>query len=198
MPLRELPTRLLADEVVGLPVVGSGVAPCDLFWETDARFSPGVLCAPRAADGARRADVRANAGIPATPLPGGLPYGIRQESEVTWPSGFPVYFMIFFPDPVPGQTIRDVVAARPRFVEEVAARHPDSPESGRSGNCPGGWSVMRLAPRPRRMARPGQRAAPGPAFRRARRLGLDSRWPWASELPGSSRCGGSKRDGVQR
>ena len=27
---------------------------------------------------------------------------------MTWPSGYPVSFVIFFPDPLPGQTIRDV------------------------------------------------------------------------------------------
>ena len=53
--------------------------------------------------------------------------------------------MIFFPDPVPGQTIRDVVAAQARFVQAVAARHPDSPKPVVFGNCQGGWSVMLLA-----------------------------------------------------
>ena len=62
-----------------------------------------------------------------------------------WPSGYPVYFVIFFCDPVPGQTICDVVAAQARFVEEVAARHPDSPKPVLFGNCQGGWSVMLLA-----------------------------------------------------
>ncbi len=73
--------------------------------------------------------------------------GFKQDSQVgvALRAGYPVYFVIFFPDPVPGQTIRDVVAAQGRFVEEVAARHPDSPKPVIFGNCQGGWSVMLLA-----------------------------------------------------
>jgi hypothetical protein len=73
-----------------------------------------------------------------------------------------------FPDPVPGQTIRDGIAARARFTPEVAARHVDSPKPVLFGNCLRGWSVMLLAPaRTRRMARRGQLEAPGTASRRA-------------------------------
>jgi hypothetical protein len=57
---------------------------------------------------------------------------------LTRPSGYPVSFVIFFPDPVPGQTIRDVVAAQARFVQEVAARHLDSPKPVLFGDCLGG------------------------------------------------------------
>ncbi len=40
--------------------------------------------------------------------------GFKQDSQVgvALKAGYPVYFVIFFPDPVPGQTIRDVVAAQ--------------------------------------------------------------------------------------
>jgi pimeloyl-ACP methyl ester carboxylesterase len=73
--------------------------------------------------------------------------GFKQESQVgvALRAGYPVYFVIFFPDPVPGQTIHDVVAAQACFVEEVAARHPKSPKPVVFGNCQGGWSVMLLA-----------------------------------------------------
>ncbi|HMB08271.1 MAG TPA: DUF3141 domain-containing protein, partial [Isosphaeraceae bacterium] len=73
--------------------------------------------------------------------------GFKQESQVgiALEAGYPVYFVIFFPDPVPGQTIRDVVAAQAQFVQAVAARHPDSPKPVVFGNCQGGWSVMLLA-----------------------------------------------------
>jgi pimeloyl-ACP methyl ester carboxylesterase len=73
--------------------------------------------------------------------------GFKQESQVgvALRAGHPVYFVIFFPDPVPGQTIRDVVAAQGRFVEAVAARHPGGPKPVVFGNCQGGWSVMLLA-----------------------------------------------------
>jgi pimeloyl-ACP methyl ester carboxylesterase len=73
--------------------------------------------------------------------------GFKQDSQVgvALRGGHPVYFVIFFPEPVPGQTIRDVVLAQARFVEEVAARHSDSPKPVIFGNCQGGWSVMLLA-----------------------------------------------------
>jgi pimeloyl-ACP methyl ester carboxylesterase len=73
--------------------------------------------------------------------------GFKQDSQVgvALRAGYPVYFVIFFPEPVPGQTIRDVVLAQARFVEEVAARHPNSPKPVIFGNCQGGWSVMLLA-----------------------------------------------------
>ena len=73
--------------------------------------------------------------------------GFKEDSQVgvVLRAGYPVYFVIFFPKPVPGQTIRDVVLAQGRFVEEVAARHPNSPKPVIFGNCQGGWSVMLLA-----------------------------------------------------
>jgi pimeloyl-ACP methyl ester carboxylesterase len=73
--------------------------------------------------------------------------GFKKDSQVgvALRAGYPVYFVIFFPDPVPGQTIRDVVAAQGRFVAAVAERHPASPKPVIFGNCQGGWSVMLLA-----------------------------------------------------
>jgi len=73
--------------------------------------------------------------------------GFKEDSQVgvALRAGYPVYFVIFFPEPVPGQTIRDVVAAQGRFVQEIAARHPNSSKPVIFGNCQGGWSVMLLA-----------------------------------------------------
>jgi pimeloyl-ACP methyl ester carboxylesterase len=73
--------------------------------------------------------------------------GFKKDSQVgvALRAGHPVYFVIFFPEPVPGQTIKDVVLAQARFVEEVISRHPDSPKPVIFGNCQGGWSVMLLA-----------------------------------------------------
>jgi len=73
--------------------------------------------------------------------------GFKQDSQVglALRAGYPVYFVIFFPEPVPGQTIRDVVAVQAQFVEAVAQRHPHSPKPVIFGNCQGGWSVMLLA-----------------------------------------------------
>ncbi len=73
--------------------------------------------------------------------------GFKQDSQVgvALRAGYPVYFVIFFPEPVPGQTIRDVVTAQGHFVAAVAKRHPESPKPVVFGNCQGGWSVMLLA-----------------------------------------------------
>ena len=73
--------------------------------------------------------------------------GFKEDSEVgvALKAGHPVYFVIFFPDPEPGQTLADVVDAEAEFVRIVAARHPDSPKPVLVGNCQGGWAVMMLA-----------------------------------------------------
>ncbi|CAG0976883.1 Poly(3-hydroxyalkanoate) polymerase subunit PhaC [Burkholderiales bacterium] len=73
--------------------------------------------------------------------------GFKEDSEVgvALGAGHPVYFVIFFPDPVPGQTLADVTDAEAEFVRIVAERHPDSPKPSLIGNCQGGWAVMMLA-----------------------------------------------------
>ncbi len=73
--------------------------------------------------------------------------GFKKDSEVgvAMRAGHPVYFVIFFPDPEPRQTLADVVDAEAEFVRIVAARHPDSPKPVLIGNCQGGWAVMMLA-----------------------------------------------------
>ena len=63
----------------------------------------------------------------------------------------PVYFVIFFRDPEPGQTLLDVCDAEQQFVKKVRELHPDSPKPAIVGNCQGGWAAMMLAAsRPRR------------------------------------------------
>ena len=73
--------------------------------------------------------------------------GFKKDSEVgvALRAGHPVYFVIFYPDPMPGQTLADVVDAEAEFVRIVAERHPDSPKPVLVGNCQGGWAVMMLA-----------------------------------------------------
>src|SRR5512134_2092590 len=73
--------------------------------------------------------------------------GFKKDSEVgvALRAGHPVYFVIFFPEPEPGQTLADVVDAEAEFVRMVAARHPESPKPVLIGNCQGGWAVMMLA-----------------------------------------------------
>ncbi len=55
--------------------------------------------------------------------------------------GHPVYFVMFFPDPAPGQTLADVQAAEVCFLEEVARRHPESEKPAIIGNCQAGWAA---------------------------------------------------------
>ncbi len=73
--------------------------------------------------------------------------GFKRDSEigVALKAGHPVYFVIFFPRPEPGQTLPDVCAAEAQFVRAVVDRHPRSPKPAIIGNCQGGWSAMLLA-----------------------------------------------------
>jgi hypothetical protein len=73
--------------------------------------------------------------------------GFKDDSQVgvALAAGHPVYFVIFFPEPENGQTIFDVCAAEEVFVQEVRARHPESPKPVIVGNCQGGWAAMMLA-----------------------------------------------------
>ena len=73
--------------------------------------------------------------------------GFKPDSEVgvALRGGHPVYFVMFFPQPEPGQTLADVCAAEAQFLREVQARHPQSPKPLVTGNCQGGWATMVLA-----------------------------------------------------
>jgi len=72
--------------------------------------------------------------------------GFKRDSEVGMAlhEGHAVYFVIFFPEPCPGQTLADVLHALRRFVEEVGRRHAGRPPV-LYGNCQAGWAVMLLA-----------------------------------------------------
>ncbi len=73
--------------------------------------------------------------------------GFKDDSQVgvALRSGHPVYFVIFFRDPEPGQTMLDVCRAEQEFVRKVRALHPASPKPAIVGNCQGGWAAMMLA-----------------------------------------------------
>jgi pimeloyl-ACP methyl ester carboxylesterase len=73
--------------------------------------------------------------------------GFKDDSQVgvALAAGHPVYFVIFFREPEPGQTMLDVCAAEQRFVHTVRELHPDSPKPAIVGNCQGGWAAMMLA-----------------------------------------------------
>ena len=73
--------------------------------------------------------------------------GFKEESEVgvALRAGHPVYFVTFFPEPEPGQTIEDVGRAEVIFLREVCARHPGVGKPVVIGNCQAGWAIMMLA-----------------------------------------------------
>jgi hypothetical protein len=66
---------------------------------------------------------------------------LNSQIGVALDYGHPVYFIMFYVDPEPGQTIADVHAAEIRFLEEVAARHPEAPKPAVIGNCQAGWAA---------------------------------------------------------
>jgi pimeloyl-ACP methyl ester carboxylesterase len=94
---------------------------------TDPKMRPFVIIDPRAGHGA---------GIG----------GFKSDSQVgvALRRGHPVYFVIFFKDPEPGQTILDITAAERAFLRKVHDLHPDAPKPVVIGNCQGGWAVMML------------------------------------------------------
>jgi len=73
--------------------------------------------------------------------------GFKDDSQVgvALRGGHPVYFVVFFRDPEPGQTLLDVCEAERRFVREVRELHPKSEKPAIVGNCQGGWAAMMLA-----------------------------------------------------
>jgi pimeloyl-ACP methyl ester carboxylesterase len=73
--------------------------------------------------------------------------GFKDDSQVgvALRDGYPVYFVMFFPTPEPGQTLLDVTEAEKRFVRKVRELHPESPKPVIVGNCQGGWAAMMLA-----------------------------------------------------
>src|SRR5947209_19672267 len=74
--------------------------------------------------------------------------GFKADSEigVALNAGHPCYFVGFFPEPMPGQTIEDIGHAEAIFLEKVMALHPQA--DGKPcviGNCQAGWAIMMLA-----------------------------------------------------
>jgi hypothetical protein len=73
--------------------------------------------------------------------------GFKDDSQVgvALRAGHPVYFVVFFQHPEPGQTLLDVCNAERRFVAHVRSLHPDAPKPAIVGNCQAGWAAMMLA-----------------------------------------------------
>ncbi|MBV1797888.1 DUF3141 domain-containing protein [Siccirubricoccus sp. G192] len=95
---------------------------------TDPKLQPFVIIDPRAGHGA---------GIG----------GFKSDSQVgvALRRGHPVYFVIFFRDPEPGQTVLDITAAETAFLRRIHDLHREAPKPVVVGNCQGGWAVMMLA-----------------------------------------------------
>ena len=96
---------------------------------TDPNKRPFVVIDPRAGHG-----------------PGIGGFKIDSEVGIALKQGHPCYFVMFFPQPVKGQTIESVCAAEIAFVRKVNELHPHA--EGRPfliGNCQGGWALMMLA-----------------------------------------------------
>jgi len=74
--------------------------------------------------------------------------GFKADSElgVAMRAGHPCYFVGFTPEPMPGQTIEDIIYAEATFLEKVIALHPNAEGKPCAiGNCQAGWAVMMLA-----------------------------------------------------
>jgi len=74
--------------------------------------------------------------------------GFKMDSEIgiALKHGHACYFVMFFPTPVPGQTIESVCAAEIEFLKKVNELHPHA--EGKPfviGNCQGGWALAMLA-----------------------------------------------------
>ena len=73
--------------------------------------------------------------------------GFKMDSEIgiALKFGHPCYFVMFFPQPVPGQTIESVCAAEVRFLQHVNELHPQADKPFVIGNCQGGWALLMAA-----------------------------------------------------
>ncbi|MDD4242572.1 MAG: DUF3141 domain-containing protein, partial [Smithellaceae bacterium] len=77
--------------------------------------------------------------------------GSKRDSEIGMAlgHGHPVYFILFYTDPIPGQTMPDVIAAIEQFIEKVVELHPDADAPAVMGNCQAGWAAaLACADRP--------------------------------------------------
>jgi pimeloyl-ACP methyl ester carboxylesterase len=97
--------------------------------QIDERKRPFVIIDPRAGHG-----------------PGIGGFKAQSEVGVALNAGHPCYFVGFLPEPMPGQTIEDIVRAQGIFLERVISRHPEAEgKPAVVGNCQAGWAVMLLA-----------------------------------------------------
>jgi pimeloyl-ACP methyl ester carboxylesterase len=97
--------------------------------EIDPRKRPFVVVDPRAGHG-----------------PGIGGFKADSEIGVAIKAGHTCYFIGFLPEPMPGQTIEDIMNAEATFLERVIELHPEADgKPAVIGNCQAGWAVMMLA-----------------------------------------------------
>ena len=72
--------------------------------------------------------------------------GFKRDSEVgiALHEGHPVYFIMFYPDPVPHQSLADVLDSLKVFVEKVSGLH-EGKKPVLYGNCQAGWLIALLS-----------------------------------------------------
>ncbi|MDD3249821.1 MAG: DUF3141 domain-containing protein [Smithellaceae bacterium] len=77
--------------------------------------------------------------------------GSKRDSEIgmALDHGHPVYFILFYTNPFPNQTLPDVISAIEQFLLKVAELHPDEGAPAVIGNCQAGWAAaLACADRP--------------------------------------------------
>jgi poly(3-hydroxyalkanoate) synthetase len=92
--------------------------------KNDASLRPLVVIDPRAGHG-----------------PGIGGSKLNSQIGVALDYGYPVYFIMFSPEPAPGQTIAAIQQTEIQFLEEVARRHSGAPKPAVIGNCQAGWAA---------------------------------------------------------
>jgi len=72
--------------------------------------------------------------------------GSKRDSEIGMAlnNGHTVYFILFFTEPIPGQTLVHVEEAMAKFMEKIAELHPDCDSPAIIGNCQAGWMAALL------------------------------------------------------
>ncbi len=72
--------------------------------------------------------------------------GSKRDSEIgmALENGHPVYFILFYMDPIPGQNLADVEEAMIKFMEKIAELHPYADAPAIMGNCQAGWAAALL------------------------------------------------------
>ena len=69
--------------------------------------------------------------------------GSKRDSEIgmALEHGHPVYFILFYSEPIPDQTMADVIEAMEKFMEKIVELHPYSDAPAVMGNCQAGWAA---------------------------------------------------------